>query len=279
MPKGVRIASIFREGRVWIAGAEDQVQLNDRITVIGRREDVDEVRDLFRLAVPPRKRVVIAGGGETGHHLARMLQHDRFSVMLMEQSRERCRVLANSLPHITVIQADATRRTVLEEERVGSADVFVACTGEDENNIMAGVEAREIGASKIMAVVGRPDYADIVGRLGINVAVSPRDVMAKQVLSFLQSGPVVARMPLPGGDISVYEIEVAPDAPATKHVLASLALPKQCLIAAVMRAEYAVVPGADDRLQAGDTVIALIGNAELHAALPMFETENGSVHK
>jgi trk system potassium uptake protein len=279
LSKGVRIASIYREGRVWIAGAEDQVQLNDRITVIGRREDVDEVRDLFRLAVPPRKRVVVAGGGETGHHLARMLQHDRFSVMLMEQSRERCRVLANSLPHITVIQADATRRTVLEEERVGSADVFVACTGEDENNIMAGVEAREIGAAKIMAVVGRPDYADIVGRLGINVAVSPRDVMAKQVLSFLQSGPVVARMPLPGGDISVYEIEVAPDAPATKHVLASLALPKQCLIAAAMRAEYAVVPGADDRLQAGDTVIALIGNAELHAALPMFETENGSVHK
>jgi trk system potassium uptake protein len=124
-------------------------------------------------------------------------------------------VLAGNLPHVTVVQADATRRTVLEEERVGSADVFVACTGEDENNIMAGVEAREIGASKIMAIVGRPDYADIVGRLGIDVAVSPRDVMAKQVLSFLQSGPVVARMPLPGGNISVYEIEVEADSPAT----------------------------------------------------------------
>jgi trk system potassium uptake protein len=73
LPKGVRIASICREGRIWIAGAEDQVQLNDRITVIGSREHVDEVRDMFRLSVGPRKRVVIAGGGETGHHLARML--------------------------------------------------------------------------------------------------------------------------------------------------------------------------------------------------------------
>ena len=276
LPKGVRIASICREGQIWIAGAEDQVQLNDRITVVGSREHVDQVRDMFRSSLGPRKRVVIAGGGETGHHLARMLPNDRFAVMLMEQSRQRCQVLANNLPHVTVVQADATRRTVLEEERVGNADVFVACTGEDENNIMAGVEAREIGASEIMAIVGRPDYADIVGRLGINVAVSPRDVMAKQVLSFLQSGPVVARMPLPGGDISVYEIEVAADSPATNHVLASLPLPDQCLIAAVMRAEYAMVPGADDSLHAGDTVIALIADDQLEVALSQFEARNGN---
>jgi trk system potassium uptake protein len=273
LPKGVRIASICRQDQLWIAGAEDQVLLHDRITVIGSRENVDEVRDLFRLSVGPRKRVVIAGGGETGHHLARMLRHDRFSVLLMEHSRDRCQVLAGNLPQATVVHADATRRAVLEEERVGSADVFVACTGEDENNIMAGIEAREIGAAKIMAVVGRPDYADIVGRLGIDVAVSPRDVMAKQVLSFLQSGPVVARMPLPGGSISVYEIEVAADSPATQHVLAALPLPNQCLIAGVMRAEYAMVPGADDRLHAGDMVIALIADDQLRAALPLFEAK------
>ncbi len=271
LPKGVRIGSIYRSGQLKIAGADDRVLLEDRITLIGRRENVDEVRDLFRTGSVPRQGIVIAGGGETGHHLARVLQGDRFAVVLMEESRERCHVLANSLPHVTVVQADATRRAVLEEERVGSADVFVACTGDDENNIMAGVEAREIGAAKIMAVVGRPDYADIVGRLGIDVAVSPRDVMAKQVMSFLQSGPIVARMPLPGGNVSVYEIEVHPGAPATEHVLASLALPGQCLIAAVMRAEYAMVPGADDRLRAGDTVIALIDDDELERALQVFQ--------
>jgi trk system potassium uptake protein TrkA len=215
---------------------------------------------------------VIAGGGETGHHLARVLRGDRFTVVLMEESKERSEYLASNLPHTTVVQADATRRAVLEEERVGSADVFVACTGDDENNIMAGVEARDIGAKKIMAVVGRPDYAHVVGRLGIDVAVSPRDVMAKQVMSFLQSGPVVSRMSLPGGKISVFEIEVLDGVPATEHVLAKVPLPDQCLIAALMRAEYAKVPGADDRLQAGDTVIALIDESELDAALGQFRT-------
>ncbi len=270
MPKGVRIGSIFREGRLWIAGAEDRIQPDDRITLIGRQEDVDDVKDQFRMHAGPKLGVVIAGGGETGHHLARVLQAERFAVVLMEESLNRCEFLANSLPHVTVVHADATRRTVLEEERVGSADVFVACTGEDENNIMAGVEARDIGAKKIMAVVGRPDYAGIVGRLGIDVAVSPRDVMARQILSFLQEGPVVSRMELPGGTIHVYEIEVHKGAPATEHVLAAMPLPQQCLIAAILREDYALVPGADDRILAGDTVIALIDDSELESALEQF---------
>jgi len=270
LPKNVRIGSIYRDGKLWIAGAEDRIRLGDRLTVIGRHEDMDEVKDRFRIDPGPRLGVVIAGGGETGHHLARVLHRDRFSVVLMEESKERCEFLANNLPHVTVVQADATRRAVMEEERVGSADVFVACTGDDESNIMAGVEARDIGAKTIMAVVGRPDYADIVGRLGVDVAVSPRDVMAKQVLSFLQSGPVVSRMPLRGGGISAFEIEVLEGAPATEHVLANVPLPSQCLIAALMRADYASVPGADDRLQAGDIVIALIDESELDAALDQF---------
>jgi trk system potassium uptake protein TrkA len=270
IPKGVRVGSIFRDGRLWIAGADDQLQDLDRITLIGRREDVDAVKDLFRTHAAPKQGIVIAGGGETGHHLARVLQADRFAVVLMEESRDRCEFLANSLPHVTVIHADATRRTVLEEERVGSADVFVACTGDDENNIMAGVEARDIGAKKIMAVVGRPDYADIVGRLGIDVAVSPRDTMARQILSFLQEGPVVSRMELPGGNVAVYEIEVHDGAPATEHVLAALPLPPQCLIAAILRGEFAKVPGADDRIRVGDTVIALIDRSQLDEALAQF---------
>ena len=71
------------------------------------------------------------------------------------------------------MHTDATRRDSLEEERVGSADVFVACTGEDENNIMAAVEARDIGTKTVMALVSRPDYAHVVGKLGIDVTREP----------------------------------------------------------------------------------------------------------
>ncbi len=270
LPAAVRIGSIYRDGTMWIAGADDQIQLEDRITLIGRREDIDEVKDLFHRGQIVKRSVVIAGGGETGYHLARTLEGERFNIVLMDESLERCEFLSSNLQRVTVVQADATRRSVLEEERVGNADVFVACTGDDENNIMAGVEAREIGAKKIMGIVGRPDYASVVGRLGIDVAVSERDVMAKQVLGFLNTGSVVSRTMLPGGQIGVYEIEVTQGCTATEHVLANLRLPPQCLIAAVLREEYVRVPGADDRLEVGDMVVALIEDSAVEAALQFF---------
>ncbi len=270
LPKGVRVGSIHRDERMWIAGAEDQIEVGDRVTLIGKREDIDEVKGLVQRRVEAKQSVVIAGGGETGYHLARTIEGERFSVLLMDESAERCEYLAKHLQHTTVVHADATRRAVLEEERVGSADAFVACTGDDENNIVAGVEAREIGAKKIMAMVGRPDYASIVSKLGIDLAVSEREVMARQVLGFLNTGPVVHRSALPGGRISVFEIDVLEGAPATEHVLAKLPLSKNCLIAAVIQTDYVRVPGADDRLKPGETVVALIEDSAVDATLVQF---------
>jgi len=272
LPASIRVGSIFRDGHMWIAGAEDEIQLADRVTLIGRREDIDDLKERFQRGPVPKQNVVIAGGGETGYHLARTLEGERFHIMLMEESAQRCQFLANNLQRVTVVNADATRRSVLEEERVGNADMFAACTGDDENNIMAGVEAREIGAKKIMAIVGRPDYANVVGKLGIDVAVSERDVMAKQVLGFLNTGAIVSRTALPGGNIGVYEIEINSGCRATEHVLANLQLPSQCLIAAVLREGYVRVPGADDHLRPGDTVVALIDESAVEATLQFFRT-------
>ncbi len=273
-PKNIRVGSIFRDGKMWIATADDLLLVGDRLTLIGRPEDVDEIKLQIQHEKTPKLRVVIAGGGETGYHLSRALEQERFSVMLIETDPKRCDVLANNLKHTTVVHADGTRRTVLEEERIGNADVFVACTGDDENNIMAGVEARDIGAKKIMAVIGRPDYANLVGKLGIDLAVSEREVMAKQILGFLNAGVVISRNHLPGGNIDVFEIEVLKGVTATQSVLADMPLPKGCLIVAVMKQDYVKVPGANDELQPGDSVVALIEHDVVEEALKVF-SHNG----
>lgn len=260
IPRGVRIGSISRDQKTWIAGAKDTIEIGDDITLIGLRDDIDDVRSEFRKRDDSRKGIVIAGGGETGYHLARSLDDRRWAVTLMETNEDRCNFLASNLRHVTVLQADATLRSVLEEERVGTADYFIACTGDDENNIVTGVEAAELGAKSIMVVIERPDYANVVSKLGIDVAVSPRNVMARQVLGYLHTGPVISRTAIGKSGISVFEIEVSEGVPATEHVLANLPLPTQCLIAAVMRENFVHVPGADDRLQPGDTVVALVAD-------------------
>ncbi|MCA9270011.1 MAG: Trk system potassium transporter TrkA, partial [Planctomycetales bacterium] len=270
LPRGVRIGAISRGAHTWIAGAEDTIDVGDRFTMIGRREVIDEVKDRFRSRPEPKMSVVIAGGGETGFHLARSLDGRRFDVLLMDANRERCEYLANMLGHVTVVNADATRRAVLEEERIGAAHVFIASTGDDESNIMASIEAKQVGAKRALAIVGRPDYAEIVSNLGIDLAVSPRDVMARQILGFLNTGSVISRMNLGGSNISVMELDVLEGSPATQCELAELALPRKSIIAAVMREGFVQVPSGDDRLHVGDTVVALVEDAAEDELLSRF---------
>lgn len=138
---------------------------------------------------------------------------------------------------------------------------------------MACVEARELGAKKTAALVGRPDYANVVGKLGIDETVSPREVVARQVLGFLNTGPVIFRNALLwGGGIEILEVEVVAGAPVTEHVLANVDLPPQCLVAAVIHESYVRVPGADDRLKPGDTAIVFAGDESVDGALALFQT-------
>lgn len=272
MPRSVRVGSLARDGRTWIAGAGDEVQVGDRLTIIGKREDVESVKELFCAKATSKLGVVIAGGGETGYHLAATLEGPRIAVVLMERDRERCEFLAEHLKHTVVVNRDATRRSNLEEERVGSADAFVSCTGDDETNIVAAVEAKDVGAKMVMSLVGRPDYAHVVSKLGIDHTVSPREVVAKQVLGYLNAGSIISKTPLSEeSKLSILELEVSKGSPATEHVLASLSLPEQCLIAAVIREGYASVPGADDHLQAGDTVVVLLADEVQTEAVKVFE--------
>ena len=276
LPAGVRVGSISRDGKTWIAGAEDLVEVGDRLTIIGKQSDIDEVKDLFCAEAHEKLGIVIAGGGETGYHLASALEGPQYGVVLIDSDRGRCDFLASHLKHTIVVNSDATRRACLEEERVGTADVFVACIGDDEDNIMASVEAKDIGTKMIMALVGRPDYAQVVGKLGIDHVVSPREVVAKQVLGFLTSGPTVSKTTLSeGSGLSILEIDVMPESQATEHVLANLGLPSQCLIAAVIREGFSSVPGADNHFRAGDSAIVLVADEVIEEVEAFFDKPHG----
>jgi trk system potassium uptake protein TrkA len=161
---------------------------------------------------------------------------------------------------------------VLEDEGGGTVDFFVACTGNDESNIMAGVEARELGAARVMCVVGRPDYANVVGKLGIDRAVSERDVAARQILGFLNEGAIISQSRLPNGAIGIYELEVVEGTRVTAASLAELPLAGRCLIAAVERDGFVRVPQADDRLKGGDIVVALIDQSMTEDSLSLFNS-------
>ncbi len=273
LPGSVRIGSITRvdeqtqETTTRLAHADDVLQVDDQILLIGDDDDVDSLLDKA-LKNRHKKEVVIAGGGNIAVFLAKILESGPYDTILIERDLERSQLLAAQLPEVTVLQADATYRQTLLEEHVEKTDFFVACMGDDESNIMTSVGVDDIVNSTpgverddktIVCVVSRPDYAQVVRRLGINRAVSPRTAMVEQVQTFLTTGAVISTNPLPNTDIGVYEIEVQTGSEAEEHVLANLALPLgKCLIAAVSSQGAARVPRRDEHFKAGDYVVALI---------------------
>ncbi len=270
LPANVRLGTIQRANRMWIASAEDTLEVGDRVTVFSRPEDTAAIRSLFNIEKTPPKRVVIAGGGETGLHLARMLEREAFKVMLIENDKDRCQILAGLLENTAVVNDDATVREVLEEERVESADFFVASTGDDESNMMLSVGAKDVGAKKVLAVIGRPDYGRIIERIGIDVAVSERAAMSKQISAFLNEGNLLSRAKLPGGLISVLEVEVAEGSPATAGSLAEIGLPDRCLVAAIIRQDAVHVPGAGDEIVPSDVAILIVEDDVIDMAVSFF---------
>ena len=276
LPPATRVGSIAREGRVWIASGEDELHAGDRISLIGSSTAVAKTRPMLvgRQAAEATQSILIAGGGETGYHLARALAQREYRISILEQNETRCSELAQVLPEATVIHANANRRSVLEEEGAGRVDFFVACTGSDESNIMAGVEARELGAKKVMCVVGRPDYANVVGKLGIDVVVSERNAAGRQITGFLNQGCVISFHELAAGSIGVYEIEIMENSMVAGTPLADLPLSGRCLIAAVHRDGYVRVPTAEDKLQAGDVIVALLDLSCKDVLLPLFEASS-----
>lgn len=270
LPSKLRIGSIKRGKRVWIAGGDDVLENGDHIVVFGNPNLLDEYSAHWSCSKLMDQNIFIAGGGETGFHLARTLTSKRFRVTLLESDLERCKVLASFLPMVNIIHCDATEKAVIEEERVGSADVFVACTGDDENNIMACVEAKELGAKKICAIIGRPDYANVVGRLGIDRAVSEREVMAKQILGYMNVGPVISKSMLPNGNIWVCEVEVAATSKLIGIPIKDMEIPSGCVFTTLVRGDQATIVGAEDVFAPGDNVVLMAEDNVVNTVLGLF---------
>lgn len=271
MPPGARVGLIGTGGRTIIPSADAVLQPGDHATLIGGQDQIEKIRKLFEHRFPPKLRVVIAGGGEIGYHLAMLLETGRFNVTLMESDAARCDYLAERLPGTTVLHSDVTRQIEMEEARVGKADVFVATTGRDEDNIVCGVEAREHGAKKIIGIVRRPDYANVVEKLGIDVAVSPREVMARQIRGMVNAGPIIARTLISGGDAEIWEIEILPGSAVTKSPLKELKLGR-ALVAALVFEDYVRVPGADDYMKPSETAVLIVEGSQAEATVKLFES-------
>jgi trk system potassium uptake protein TrkA len=257
--RGVLVVAVNRKGRLSIPGPSDTLEVGDVVTVIRPAGRTADVRRLFMDVARAAEHVVIAGGGTTAMMLAETLEGRGLDVTLIEERRERCEALSRILSHTRVIHGDATRQSVLRDERVEKADVFVALCGSDEVNLMSSLQAKQVGVRHTIVAVNRVDYAPLVERVGIDHAVSPRILTGNRILTLVARAHISSVAVLEEGRAEVVELTAEAGAPAVGKVIGEeVRFPKGAIIGAVVRGEEAIVPRGGDRIEAGDLVIAFV---------------------
>ncbi len=232
-----RVAAIFRKDGPLIPEGGTVVEEGDEIFFIAATKNIRSVLNEMRRMDKPARRVMIVGGGNIGRRLAKSLEHD-YQVKLIEFNKKACEKLAEELSNTLVLHGDGTDEKLLQQEHVDEVDVFCALTNDDENNIMSALLAKQAGARKVIALINRSAYVDLLQGGKIDIALSPAQVTIGSLLAYVRQGDVAAVHSLRRGAAEALELVVHGDRQSSKVVgrrIDEIDLPKGATIGAVVR--------------------------------------------
>jgi trk system potassium uptake protein TrkA len=206
------------------------------------------------------KRVVIAGAGNIGFRLAKALE-ERVQVKLIERNPDRARRAAETLRNTLVLAGDAADENLLLEENIDDADVFVAVTNAEEANILSAMLAKRLGARRVMALINRPAYAELMEGGPIDIAISPQTISIGALLEHVRRGDVVRVHSLRRGAAEAMEAIVHADgrsSPIAGKRVEDIDLPEGTTIGAIVRGSAVIMAHHDTVIEAEDHVILFL---------------------
>ena len=258
----MRVAAIFRQGESLPPTADCVIEVDDEVFFVAARKHIRTVISELRKLDKPIKRVMLAGGGTIGGQLAAMLEKD-YQVKVIETNLQRANQLAGDLHSSIVLHGDAANPDLLMEENIESMDVFCALTNDDEANILSAMLAKRLGARKVMSLINRPAYVELVESGMIDIALSPHQVTIGAMLAHIRRGDVVAVHALRRGSAEAIEAIAHGDKNSSRVVgrkLEELKLPKGTTIGAIVRGEKVLIAHHDIVIEPEDHVILFITN-------------------
>jgi trk system potassium uptake protein TrkA len=240
LPKtDLRIVAIYRrDAALPVLDGQTRIEPGDEVFVLAATEHIRTVLGALRKMDRAVKRVMIAGGGRLGLRLARETHAD-YQLKIVEPARTRCEYLAGELPaEVLILQGDATDEELLEDENVADMDMFLALTSDDEDNIMACLLAKKLGARRVLAVINRRAYADLVQGGQIDIAISPSHAVLGEMLTYVRRGDVEAVHSLRRGAAEALEAIVRGDAKTCRFAgrrIEEVGLPRGAQVGAIVR--------------------------------------------
>ena len=261
MPRvDTRVAAIFRRGQAILPEGDTVIEVDDEVFFIAASRDIRAVMGEMRRLDKPNKRVIIAGGGNIGKGLAKALEHD-YQVKLIDHNKVRAKRIAEEFDRTIVLLGDAADEELLLEENIESTDVFCALTNDDEANILSAMLAKRLGARKVMALINRASYVDLVESGDIDIAISPHQAMIGSLLTHVRRGDVAMVHSLRRGAAEAIEAVAHGDSRSSKVVgraIEDIRLPAGATIGAVVRGNSVIIAHHDTVIEADDHVILFL---------------------
>lgn len=264
IPADSKVAGMIRAGRMVFPRGEEEIRPGDRIVVIASPESARTWSDLLAHDDRALEDIVIFGAGRMGTAIGRVLLERGMRVRISDAHAERAGDCAEELPGARVFHADAFDPAFLERQRIESA-AAVFCMNDDARNLYAAVLAKVHGARLTIALVDNPTAAAVYERGGVDVAISPRELTAEEMVRFAHDPRIKQIAMLEGDRFEVLDITVRADSKLANTHFKDLPATNS-LIGALIRDGTVIFPHGSDVLTAGDRVIVFVESAGAWAA-------------
>ncbi|WP_205729290.1 Trk system potassium transporter TrkA [Ferrimonas aestuarii] len=255
-----RVAAIFRQGRPILPRGTTVIEADDEVFFVADSKHIRAVMSEMQELESSYRHVMIAGGGNIGFGLAKALEpyHD---VKLIERDPQRAAVLSEWLDGTTVFHGDASDQELLTEEQIHQTDVFISVTNDDEANIMSALLAKRLGAKKVMVLIQREAYVDLVKDANIDIAISPKQATISSLLTHVRQGDITNVYSLRGGATEAIEAVAHGDEQTSKVVgkqIQDIKLPPGTTIGAVVRKDEVLIAHDRTVIETDDHVIMFL---------------------
>lgn len=269
-----RVAAIYRQGKLIIPKGNTVIEENDLVFFLAARRHISAVMKELRPIDSPIRRVILAGGGNIGKSLAYNLERDHH-VKIIERDPARAEEIAEELSKTIVLVGDCTDASLLREESVENTDVYCVLTNDDEANILSALQAKRMGAKKVIAIINRPSYVDLMESGTIDIAVSPQQITIGSLLAHIRRGSIVRVHSLRRGAAEAIEAIALGDRRSSKVVgraLEELDLPEGTTIVAIVREEDVIIAHHDTVIEEHDHVLLFVPDKnQIHEVERLFQ--------
>lgn len=201
--------------------------------------------------------MIVVGGGKVGYYLTKTLIFEGYEVLLIEKNPDKCDIFRQRFGAV-VITGDGAEASTLESAGAARADVVIAVTGDDEDNlVICQVAKKRFGVERVIARVNNPKNEDVFKRLGVDVTVSQTNVILSLIEQQIPERHFLHLMSLKHAQIAIVEASVSSSSPIAGRTLSEIQLPQDCVFSAITRGAEVIVPTGQTVIQAGDEVIAV----------------------